>query len=63
MKFEIEVRHKGKVVNIIKRVIEHQGQYIGPLFCRYNGKRVEIKFDSIVDKNDVLVKETFYIEE
>jgi hypothetical protein len=54
MKDEIEVRHKGKVVNIIKRVIEHQGQYIGPLFCRYNGKRVEVKFEG---------KGPFFIEE
>jgi hypothetical protein len=45
MKNEIEVRVKGKVVKVIKRVIEHQGQFIGPFFCRYNGKRVEVKFD------------------
>jgi hypothetical protein len=54
MKNEIEVRVKGKVVKVIMRVIEHQGQFIGPLFCRYNGKRVEVKFEG---------KGPFYIEE
>lgn len=45
MKQTIQIRVKGKLVNIIKRVLEHQGQYIGPCYCRFMNKRHEVKWD------------------
>ena len=47
MKQIIQVRVKGMLVNIIKRVVEHQGQYIGPFYCRFQNERHEVKVDKL----------------
>lgn len=44
MKQTIQVRSKSGI-KYIKRVLEHQGQYIGPIFCHYKGKKVEVFSD------------------
>jgi hypothetical protein len=50
MKQTIEVRdkrHKNKSTGVqINRIIEQGGQYIGPMFCRYKGKKVEVFSDN-----------------
>ena len=47
MKQLIQIRVNGELVNLIKRVLEHQGQYIGPLYCRFQNERHEVKVDTL----------------
>lgn len=50
MKQTIEVRskrNKNKSTGVqINRIIQHGGQYIGPLFCTYKGKKFEVFNDT-----------------